>query len=302
MANEYGAITYDDASRRENLTDIIKIIDPTDTPFFSGLDQTGEVRGTLVEWQEDILDARGSNAFVEGHSATYTIANDPGRIVNQTQIIRTDGNVSKTLDAVDHAGFGTRMAWEQMKRTKEFKNDVEWSCILQSGNTGDSGTARQMKGALALIQTVVSALSSAVLSETIYNDFMQLVDAEGGKVDEIYVGSWLKRKISAFTANSTKNIDAEDKRLVNRIDVYDGDFGRQKIFKTRELSSTGASTAKLMGIQSDLWKFGWLRKPKMSVVPPDGSDRSSFWIVGEGTLIGIADGGNCVIQGLHNKQ
>lgn len=302
MANEYGFHSYmDTGSRREDLSDLIANISPTDAPFFSGLNQSVNIRATLHEWQTDVLAARASNAWVEGHDATHGLGTTTTRLSNQTQIIRKDGQVSKTQDAIDLAGMKTRLAYEQMISTKEFKNDIEWSVIKQVGDTGQSGTARKMKGALALIQTVVSALSSLVLSETIYNDFMQLVDTEGGSVDEVYVGSWLKRKISAFTANSTKNIDAEDKRLVNRVDIYDGDFGRQKIFKTRELSSTGASTATMMGIQSDQWKFGWLRRPKMSIVPPDGSDKNKFFLLGEGTLIMAADGANFEATGFHNK-
>lgn len=302
MANEFGNITYGDVSRREDLTDLIANISPTDTPFASGLSFTEKVMNTLHEWEEDTLAARASNAWIEGHGATYRLATNPARIINVTQILRKDGNVSKTNRAVLHAGFKDKMAYEQGKRTKEFKNDLEFATIKATLNTGASGTARQMKGALALITSVVSALNTAVLDETIYNDFLELVDNVGGSIDEVYVGSWLKRKISGFTAGTDKNRDQSDRRLVNVVDIYEGDFKVQKIFKTRDLNSTGASTATMMMIDSSQWRFGWLRPPRMQVVPPDGSDRDSFFLVGEGTLVCGADGANAEVTGINNSQ
>ncbi len=301
MANEFGNITYGDTSRREDLTNLIANISPTDTPFSSGLKFSEKVMNTFHEWQTDLLASRGSNAFPEGHLATYTLSTNPTRLFNVTQILRKDGSVSKTNEAVNHAGMKGQVAYQQGKLAKEFKNDLEFASINSTLNTGASGVARQMKGALALIQTVVSALSSLTLSETIFNDFLQLVETEGGSIDETYVGFWLKRKISGFTANSTKFAKMEDKRLVNTISVYEGDFGITKIFKSRELNSTGASTATMFGIDSEHWSAGWLRPPQMFTVPPDGSDAFKFYMIGEITLRMGADGANFEATGIHNS-
>ena len=301
MANEFGLVTYGDTSRREDLTDLLKNISPVDTPFTTGISHGEPVTATLHEWQEDVLDDRATNAFPEGHTATYTALDTPSRIVNVTQILRKDGNVSNTQRAVNHAGFKDQLAYQQGKKTKAFKNDLEFAAVLSTLDTGASGTARAMKGALAMITSVTTALSSQVLSETIYNDMLQLrATSFGGDVDEIYAGFWLKRKISGFTAGATKNVDIKDKRLTNTVSVYEGDFGIQKIFKLRELNSTGGSTAKMFGIRSDVWRLGWLRRPQMNIVPPDGSDTSKFYIVGEATLVNGADGANVKWTGLNN--
>lgn len=302
MANEFGLITYGDTSRQEDLTDLIANITPTDTPFFSQVAQGETVRNTLHEWQEDVLAARATNARIEGLGRTFQSLVTPNRIVNVTQIFQKDGAVSGTQKAVVHAGYSDIMAYHKSKKTKEFKNDIEFACINASLNTGASGTARQMNGVLALINTVTSSLQSNVLSETMYNDFLQLVYNEGGDIDKVFVGSWLKRKISGFTASATKNINAEDKRLTNTVSMYDGDFGTQQILKSRELNSTGASTAAMFGITSSQWRFGWLRRPMMQDVPLDGGDQDEFVLRGEGTLVCGANAANFEILGLHNSQ
>lgn len=300
MANEYGLISYGDASRKEDLIDIIGNISPTDTPFSSGL-PVKEAKNTLHEWLTDSLASRASNAQVEGEVATFQALTTPTRVVNVTQIIRKDGMVSDTQKEIDHAGFNDVMAYQVSKKTKEWKNDLEYNAILSTINTGASGTARAMKGMLSFISTNTSAMSSAALSETIYNDLLEVCWNAGGNPDEVYVGGWLKRKISDFTAGSTKNVNAADKRLVRSVDVYESDFGMQKIFLCRELNSTGASTATMALIDSQYWALAYLRKPKYTALPDDGGDRSRFKIIGEVTLECHAEAANGKITGLANN-
>jgi hypothetical protein len=300
MSNEYGNITYADTSRREDLTDLIANITPVDTPFTSGM-PSKKATGTYHEWQQDTLAARASNAQIEGLGPTYQLITNPSRVGNATQIIKKDGYVSETNRAVDHAGFTDKLAYEMTKKSKEWKNDLEYSAILSTIGTGASGTARTMKGALSFITSVSTALQSASLSETIYNDLLQISWGYGGGIDEVYVGGWLKRKISNFTAGSTKNIESKDRRLVNAVDVYESDYGIQKIFLSRELNSTGASTAKILMVDSKYWALAYLRNPKQSIVPYNGGDYTAFTIIGEVTIECQAQDANAQATGLHNS-
>ena len=303
MANEFGNISYGDTSRREDLTEMIKNISPTDTPFTSGIGHGEVVKNTYHEWQEDTLTARAANSRIEGLRPTWQAVTNPTRISNVTQIIQEDGAISGTQMAIDHAGYKNQLAYQKSKLVKQFKNDLEYNVILSTLDTGESGGARTMRGAVSFLQTVTSALGSAALDETIYNDFLELVYLQGGDIDKVFVGSWLKRKISGFTASSTKNIEASAKKLINTVSVYDGDFGVQQILKSRDLNSSGASTAKMMMIQSDLWSLGWLRPPVDKVVPMenDGGDQDKVYIRGEVTLRCGVPKGNALVSGLSNK-
>jgi hypothetical protein len=302
MANEFGLISYGDASRREDLIDIIGNISPTDTPFVTGL-PVKEAKNTLHEWLTDTLSPRAGNAQPEGAQPTIlnTLAN-PTRVVNITQIIRKDGMVSGTQEEITHAGFNDLMAYQVAKQTKEWKNDLEYASILSTIASGASGTARTMKGMLSFITTNATAMASGTaLSETIYNDMLMLAWNAGGSPDEVYVGGSLKRKISDFTAGSTKNVNAADKRLVRAIDVYESDFGMQKIMLCRELNASGAATATMAMLDSQYWALAYLRKPKYQALPDDGGDRSRFKIIGEQTLECHAEAANAKVSGLANS-
>jgi hypothetical protein len=301
MANEFGNISTGDQSRREDLLDVITNISPIDTPFTSGLKIASDAKNTLHEWLTDTLDSRGSNKWIEGHGATIALLTNPSRETNVTQIIRKDGGVSETQRAIDHAGFADRLAYAAMLKTKAWKNDLEYNVILSTLDTGASGVARAMTGAIAFITSIATGLSSMTLSETIYNSITEIAWGYGGNIDEVYVGGWLKRKISGFTAGSTKNVDSSDKRLTNSIDVYENDFGVHKIFLCRDLNSTGASCASMMMIDSQHWALAYLRKPKYKEVASDGSDIAKFNIIGEVTLECKAQNANAVVSGIANN-
>ena len=68
-----------------------------------------------------------------------------------------------------------------------------------------------------------------------------------------FVNGFQKRQISAFTSN-TRNIMAEDKKLVRPVDIYESDFGIVKI-KYDWLMPTD----EVWILQSDMWKTATLR-------------------------------------------
>ncbi len=62
--------TYDSIGEREDLSDVIYNISPTDTPFLSSAAKT-QATAVLHEWQTDSLAAAvTNNAVIEGDEAT----------------------------------------------------------------------------------------------------------------------------------------------------------------------------------------------------------------------------------------
>jgi hypothetical protein len=51
----------------------------------------------------------------------------------------------------------------------------------------------------------------------------------GGNPNMIMVGAFNKQKLSGFTGGSTRFDQAEDRRLVTSIDVYESDFGTLQV-------------------------------------------------------------------------
>ena len=81
-------ITYDLASaNREDLLDLITIISPTQTPFFSMVSK-GSAAATLHEWLTDELTAHKVDAGkLEGDDAIFDPLEVPVRLKNVTQIL-----------------------------------------------------------------------------------------------------------------------------------------------------------------------------------------------------------------------
>ena len=63
--------TYGAVGIREDLSNIIYNISPTDTPFLNGCGR-GTADNTLFEWQTDTLKTAASNLQIEGNDYTST--------------------------------------------------------------------------------------------------------------------------------------------------------------------------------------------------------------------------------------
>jgi hypothetical protein len=95
---------YDAVGAREDLSDVIYNISPTDTPIMSSI---GKTKATAVyhEWQTDSLAAATTtNALVEGATASEATLSPTSRLGNYTQIVGKTIMISGTLEAVDKAG------------------------------------------------------------------------------------------------------------------------------------------------------------------------------------------------------
>ena len=285
MATYATANTYDDKAMREDLLDVLTNIDPTETQLVSGLGKSS-AKQIRHEWVIDTLTAVKDNAQIEGAAITYHNPTNPARIANYTQIIKQGFKVSDTERAVDTAGFNDRYNYEKMKALRMLKNDMEYALMRGSLATGDaSAGARQMRGIKRSLSLVTSQ-SGVSLTELILNDYLENVWAEGTEVNAIYAPMYHKRKISAFTANSTLNLDAKDRRLVNAIDVYEADAATLvKLFAHRYVRISTDDNYDLVGIDEDLFKIAYLRTPEIKETV-DGGDYTGGNFIVECTLEG----------------
>jgi len=183
------------------------------------------------------------------------------------------------------------------KKMKEIATDIEKALITGTGNSGASGTARELKGILSFISTNVetgTGTGTEALSESMYNDLLQTIWAAGGRPDVTYVNGFQKRKISAFSSNNARyqQVDNEGE-LKNSVGVYDSDFGRQRI----ELDSF-MDTDKVLALEKDKWKIAVLRGIKNVDVATVG-DAKRGALVGELTLEARNEAASGKITGLN---
>ena len=268
MSQSTAALTYGTVGNREDLMDAITNISPEETPMLSRFGKT-KAKSTTHEWLTDSLATAASNAQIEGADYSFSTPATRTRLSSYTQIFASPVEVSDTQRAVDTAGMEDEFAYQMAKAMKEHARDIEYELVNGTGNSGASGTARELKGVLSFIATTSTTgtgTGNEALTEDMFNDTLEAIWNEGGKPDTAYANGYQKRQISAFTATSTRNVNASEKEVIVGVDVYDSDFGRIKIIADRYMD---ANTVAIL--QSDLWKVAVLRPTKRIDVAKVGS-------------------------------
>lgn len=275
------ALSYHDQAMREDLLAVLTNLSPTETQVVSGLGAS-DAKQIRHEWLIDTLDTVKDNAQLEGASITYHATTDPTRLYNYTQIFKQGFKISDSERAVDTAAFNDRYNYEQTKAMKLLKNDMEYALMRGSLASGQTNVARRCRGIKASL-SLITAQSGISLTETMLNDYFQNVwDNTSTQVNAVYAPMYLKRKISAFTGGATKNVEVSDRRLINAVDVYQADAASNvKLFAHRYVSISGTDTNYgLVGIDEDLFKIAYLRKP-VTKEAVDGGDYTGGNIVTE---------------------
>ena len=242
--------TYDSIGEREDLSDVIYNISPTDTPFLSS---AGKTKSTAVlhEWQTDALAAAStSNAVIEGDEATLDAVTATTRLSNSCQIMDKTVVITGTQEAVDKAGRASELAYQIAKKAKELKRDMEAQITTNNAEvTGSATAAREMGSLGAWVATNdvmgTSGTSGSVgntartdgtqraFTEDLLKSVIKSVWNEGGDPTMIMVGPFNKQKLSGFTGNSTRFDAGADATLYTSVDVYASDFGQLQVVPNR---------------------------------------------------------------------
>ena len=143
---------------REDLSNIISDISPTETPFQSSIGKD-KATNTFTEWLQDSLaTANASNAHIDGDEFSGDSLTTPARLGNYCQIARKDLVVSRRANIVNKAGRKQEMAYQLAKAGKEIKRDVEAILLSnQAGAPGSNSGAGTTAGLPAWIGVAVSS-------------------------------------------------------------------------------------------------------------------------------------------------
>jgi len=288
-------LTYNAVGNREDLSDIITNISPTETPLYSTFGKGKPATATFHEWLEDELRQPGENAKKEGADYEIEDANPRDRKGNYTQIFEHGYEVSGTQEAVLKAGIKSEIAYQMRKAMKEIAKDVEWAIINNlASSAGSATTPRKMGGIQAFVTTNVldNGGTPRELTEDLFNDGIQQAWEAGGDPDLAVCSGSKKRKISSFTAGITKTMSADDKRLIAAIDVYESNFGVVRIMPHRMMPDD-----RIFILEKGRWKISYLRPFKTKPVP-ETKDAIAKVIIGELTLEARAEKANAIIKDL----
>ena len=252
---------YDVVGDREDLSDVIYNISPTDTPFMSSVGKT-KATAVLHEWQTDSLAAAdGSNAAVEGADATSATLSPTTRVGNRTQISQKTIQISGTLESVDKAGRKSEKAYQLSKASSELKRDMEKILLSnQVASAGNSSTARTLGGLQAWINSNVSLGTSGVagslgttakvdgtnraFAEDQVKEVVREAYTNGGNPSVVMVSPAKKQEFSAFSGIAQQRYNADGNKpstIVGAADIYLSDFGTLSVVPNRFMTAEADS-------------------------------------------------------------
>ena len=306
-------LTFSAKGIREDLTDIIYNISPTQTPFMSSAGKTKALQ-TFHEWQTDSLAAaQTNNAQLQGDDvSTFDPATATTRLGNYTQILRKTVVISDTLDVVKKAGRNSEVSYQVAKKLKELKRDMEATLLNnQQRSAGSSTSAPQLAGIESWIVTNSSvgaggsnpaaadgtglrtdgtqrAFTEALLKTVAGSSF----DNSGDEPELLMLGRFNKQVASTFVGNATRMNEADTGKLFASVDIYEYDFGSLKVVPNRFMRSRSAII-----VNSDLWAVAFLRPVKIDDLAKTG-DAEKKMIVTEMSLESRNEAGSGIIADL----
>lgn len=247
---------YDMIGIREDLSDIISNISPTQTPFLSNIG-TSSTTQTQFDWQTDSLAAAAANAHIEGDDTAATAQTATTRYVNYTQIYKKIFTVSGTANAVKAAGRKKEVSYLMAKNGKELKRDQEKSFtgtnVAVAGNSstarvtasldswlftndtnGTSGTAYTITGGVPVTDRTDG--TNRPWTETLLKESLLAQYNAGGEVSMLMVSPAKKQETSSFPGIADIRVNANGAKasvIIGAVDIYVSDFGNVDVVPNR---------------------------------------------------------------------
>ena len=302
--------TYDSVGEREDLSDVIYSISPTDTPFLSSAAKT-KATAVLHEWQTDALaSAVTTNAVIEGDEATLDASTATTRLSNSCQIMDKTVVITGTQESVDKAGRASELAYQIAKKAKELKRDMEANLTGSIAEVTGSATAARKMGTLGawvitnddkasdgttgagIGNTKRTDGTARAFTEASLKTVIKSVWNAGGDPSMIMVGPFNKQKLSGFTGNSTRFDAGADATLYTSVDVYASDFGQLQVVPNRFSRDRDAYV-----LDMDYWGVAFLRDFSMHELAKTGDSEKRQLLV-EATLESRNEGASGLVADL----
>ena len=260
--------TYTAIGQREDLSNTIYSIAPTETPVVSSIGKT-KATATYHEWQTDTLAAAVKTGLLEGADAGAASATPTVRVGNRTQIQGKTVHVSGTLDAVDKAGRKTETAYQLAKAGQELKRDMENTILGNVAQSAGSSSAARLLGSIqtwlltnyvtedtgstgaapvggngTATRTSAGSGNYGAFGEDKLKECVKSCFENGGNPTLLVVPPTQKQAVSAFTGIAAQRYQApSDKQttIVGAADVYMSDFGTLSVVPDRFMTADGGT-------------------------------------------------------------
>ena len=254
LSNTYDTTNPGSAvSNREDLSDVLTILAPEETPVLSSLPKT-RASGTFHEWTVDSLSAPTTAGIAEGADVTTFTDQFSGRarLGNYTQKFRRDFMVSDLQEAVDSVG-PAKIAQAEAKAVRELKRDVEATLLSANDRAVEdgAGTVYKLRGlgdwsdssgpsdVPSSFRTPSGSIhSSGAFTETVMNNIITSIYRVSGNTNSLTLvaDTALRRKVSDFARTGvdgstshegvrTVNYNGESAQIKLSVELYQSDHG-----------------------------------------------------------------------------
>lgn len=235
-------------SNREDLTDMLSILAPTETPFLSTLPKR-KATANFHEWTCDKLATPVSTGIVEGTDVgSFEDAfEDRVRLGNYVQELRRSYMVSNRQQLVESVG-PAKFAEAKGKKIKEIKRDLEFTLLSNNDRAaGGAGVAPTLRGLGDWIDSAGpsdvptdyrtpagSIHASGTFTETVLNSLITSIYRENGDTQNLSLlaDTSLRATISDFARTSgatdtvyRQMVQSDVKKLINTVGIYESDNG-----------------------------------------------------------------------------
>ena len=238
-------------SNREDLTDVLSILAPEETPVLSSASKQ-RASSTFVEWTVDSLADVSTAGVSEGADVTSFTDKFSGRarLGNYTQKFRRDYMVSDLQEAVDSVG-PAKIAQAEAKAIRELKRDVEATLLSDNEMSAEdgAGTPYKLRGLGKWIQNSAQSVNpvpaafrtpadsikedASTLLESEFNDLITSIYRETGTTNSLTLvaDTALRRVISDFARigvsgeNREFNVSGDSGTIRLSVELYQSDHG-----------------------------------------------------------------------------
>lgn len=291
---------------REDLSDLIKMVDIEKYPVCSMIPDGGKPAATYTEWLVDELGNVDTSGVIEGsdQSTFNDQAENRARLGNYVMQLREPWSVSREQEAVSTAGVPSEVARAKAFASRKLKRKIEVQiCGDDDRNAGDGSTARvsralgdwidssgpsDVAAAYRTPSGSINTTATGSLTEALFNDVLQSAYEAGGTSNLVLVaGPELTNAIAGFTritdtgSYNTYHVtqDGEKHRMDFKVDLYQGPFNMVKIMPTvyngraSNTAATAQSKARGYVLDTDLLSIDYLFKPSSEEFEDQGGGR-----------------------------
>jgi hypothetical protein len=298
--------------QREDLSDAMVLIEPGDTPLFSMCKKAKEPQNVLFQWPAD----RYNDPQTAGVLADKDVDEFADQHANRVLLSGRIQKVRRAFHVADLAGVGRKQAFNKSaaKALVELKIDIE--AIMGSDNDSQvqaganpyrtrgvgswinptTHTYTDVATAVdAAFRTPAASINTTATTSLTENNVIDVLQSIYGvrrarRNYDLVCGVALKRAFTNFIRTQTGstnvmssvrafNSNVEDKKIVNTIDIYEGDFGILSLHVSTYLAHGAAaavSAARGYVLDMDLVSIGFNRKPRMEELEDRGGGRRGF--------------------------